>query len=73
MVFGALLFSPLADVVGRRAVLIGALAVISATMFASGFTTSVEQLAPLRFVTGLGIGTMFAPVNSMAAEYASNK
>jgi benzoate transport len=73
MVTGSLIFSPIADVVGRRNVLLISLAIITVGMFASAFTTSVDELLPLRFFTGFGIGTMFAPVNSMAAEFSSMK
>ena len=73
MVLGSLFFSPVADIIGRRNVLLISLTIISLGMFASAFATGVGMLLPLRFITGFGIGAMFAPVNSMAAEYASDK
>lgn len=73
MIVGSLIFSPVADIIGRRNVLLVSLLLITAGMFVSALTTSYEQMLVLRFVTGFGIGTMFAPVNSMAAEYANDK
>jgi MFS family permease len=73
MIVGSLIFSPVADVIGRRNVLLVSLSIVTVGMFASALVTNVEQMLALRFVTGFGIGTMFAPVNSMAAEYANNK
>ncbi len=73
MIIGSLIFSPIADIIGRRNVLLISLGIITVGMFVSAFVTGYEQMLVLRFVTGFGIGTMFAPVNSMAAEYANNK
>ncbi len=73
MIVGSLIFSPIADIIGRRNVLLVSLSIITVGMFASAFAQNVEQMLGLRFLTGFGIGTMFAPVNSMAAEYANDK
>lgn len=73
MIIGSLIFSPVADIIGRRNVLLVSLSIITVGMFASAFVTSYAAMLVLRLITGFGIGTMFAPVNSMAAEYANNK
>ena len=73
MIIGSLIFSPVADIIGRRNVLLVSLSIITVGMFASAAAPNYEIMLALRFVTGFGIGTMFAPVNSMAAEYASTK
>lgn len=39
-------------------------------MLASAFTTSVFELMVLRFLTGLGIGSMLASVAALASEFA---
>src|ERR1700730_310213 len=53
MAAGALFLSPLADLVGRRAVVLLCTAIISAGMLASAVTGSVWTLAIFRLVTGL--------------------
>lgn len=73
MIIGSLIFSPVADIIGRRSVLLVSLLIVSTGMFASAFAPDYNVMLALRLVTGFGIGTMFAPVNSMAAEYASDR
>ena len=73
MVMGALFIAPLADRFGRRALILVCLCVISAGMILSGLTQSLMQLAPMRFFTGLGVGGMLASINTMTAEYSSDR
>ena len=70
MAAGSLFLSPLADVLGRRAVLVLCTAVISVGMLASAMTYSVESLALFRLVTGIGIGGVLSSGNTLLAEYA---
>ena len=70
MMVGCLVIAPLADVVGRRPVVIGALAVMTIGAVASGLVETVPQLVAARVVTGLGIGTLLASIAALASEYA---
>jgi benzoate transport len=73
MVLGALFIAPLADRYGRRPTIMVCLIVISAGMLASAATQSVTQLAAMRVLTGLGVGGMLASLNTMVAEYSSDR
>ena len=56
MVFGALGSGPLADRYGRKLVLVAAVFLFGLFSLASAYSTNVEQLLALRFLTGLGLG-----------------
>jgi MFS family permease len=43
------------------------------SIFATSFADTVNQLMILRFISGLGIGSMLASVSTLASEYAPNK
>lgn len=73
MGIGAILISPIADVVGRRAVLILSTLIMTVGMFASAVTTNVVELGFCRFVTGLGIGGVLATGNTLLAEYSPSR
>lgn len=70
---GAVFISPIADVMGRRTVVILSTIIISLGMFASAATSSVLELWICRFVTGLGIGGILASGNTLLAEYAPTR
>jgi benzoate transport len=70
MAIGSLFLSPLADVLGRRAVLVLCTAVISIGMLASALTWSVWTLALCRLLTGIGIGGVLSSGNTLLSEYA---
>lgn len=73
MTIGSLALAPLADRIGRRAMILLCLVVMSLGMLASGFAHGVTGLSWLRLLTGLGIGGMLASLNAIVAEYASEK
>ncbi len=73
MVAGSLLLSPLADVVGRRAMVLLGLVIITAGMAAAGFARDLTELEIIRAFTGLGIGTLLSSINTIVVEYASAK
>lgn len=73
MALGSFVLAPLADSLGRRRLIQACLALMGIGMLASAFTSSIGQLAFWRVVTGLGIGTCVAVINTLAAEFASNK
>ena len=73
MVIGALFFGPVADRVGRRAVILLCLVIVSAGMFASSIAGSLTPLGLLRILTGFGVGGMITSLNTMVAEYSSDQ
>ncbi|MGZ5931176.1 MAG: MFS transporter [Rhizomicrobium sp.] len=73
MMLGALLLSPLADLIGRRFLVLLGLIVITAGMALSGLARGLEELAILRLFTGLGIGSLLSSINTIVMEYASRR
>lgn len=70
MGIGALLIAPFADRFGRKPVILFALALMTAGMFASALVNSVNWLMFARLVVGTGIGTVLATMAALAAESA---
>lgn len=70
MAIGGMGIAPLADRVGRRRIILAALALMSTGMVASGFATGVSMLFAMRLIVGMGIGTVLAAMAALAAESA---
>jgi AAHS family 4-hydroxybenzoate transporter-like MFS transporter len=70
---GALFIAPQADKIGRKAMILGCALLMGISIFATSFADTVNQLMILRFISGLGIGSMLASVSTLASEYAPNK
>lgn len=70
MAIGGMFIAPLADRLGRRAVILAALALMSLGMLASSFAGSVSFLFAMRVLVGSGIGTVLAAMAALAAESA---
>lgn len=66
---GALTAGPLSDALGRRKLLIGAVALFGAACLASAFASDLGQLTALRFVTGIGLGAAMPNAVTMMSEY----
>jgi AAHS family 4-hydroxybenzoate transporter-like MFS transporter len=73
MALGAVVLSPYTDVIGRRKMVLLSTVVITLGMVATALAQSVTQLAVLRLVAGLGIGSMLASLTSMVSEYAPER
>jgi AAHS family 4-hydroxybenzoate transporter-like MFS transporter len=67
---GALLFTMVADTIGRRPVLIGSTFFFAAMMLVTAGVSSVEGLVVLRFVTGLGLGSVIPSATALIGEYS---
>lgn len=73
MAFGSLFLSPLADIYGRRNLLVlSLLLMIGGTMW-TALSVGLYDLIGSRVVTGLGVGTMAAVINPLAAEFSNAK
>ena len=70
---GALSSGPLADRIGRKAVLVAAVAVFGVACLASAFSASLTQLTVLRFVTGLGLGAAMPNAVTLMSEYCPDR
>ena len=71
MAIGAIALSPLADKLGRRAVVLGAIFILTAGTGLSAAAGSVPFLAAARVLTGVGIGVMVAMTTLISAEFTN--
>ena len=69
LAFGALSSGPLADRLGRKAVLVGSVLVMGAACLASAFAGDLNQLVVWRFITGLGLGAAMPNAVTLMSEY----
>ncbi len=73
MALGAMFIAPLADRFGRRRIILWCLAIIGFAMMATASASSISLLISARIVTGLGVGGLLASLNTMVAEYSSDR
>ncbi|MFB4315976.1 MFS transporter [Actinomadura sp. 21ATH] len=73
MALGSIFLAPLADRLGRRAVILTGLVLAATGMGLSAASQSAVQLGALRVLTGIGIGGILASSNVIAAEYANRR
>ena len=73
LVIGAFVIGPMADKLGRRPVMLGALGTLAVTLLFSGSATDIWQLFVLRTITGIGLGTLVVCLNTTVADFASEK
>ncbi|MBB5408632.1 MULTISPECIES: MFS transporter [unclassified Paraburkholderia] len=66
---GALGSGPLSDRLGRRSMLVGSVLLFGVACLASAFSTGIDQLTVLRFVTGVGLGAAMPNAVTMMGEY----
>lgn len=70
MVFGSLVLSAVADRIGRRPVLIGAMFASGLLSLATSYAESIPQLLMLRFLTGIGLGAILPNALALTSEYS---
>lgn len=73
MAIGSLGLSPLADVAGRRPVVLGAIGLTIVGSLLSALSPSVPLLAFSRILTGMGIGTLVPLTTTIASEFVNAK
>lgn len=73
MAAGSLFLAPLADVFGRRPMLLFTCGLAAAGMFLSSTAHSVTELGLWRVLTGLGVGGILACTNVITSEYANKR
>lgn len=69
MVIGSLLLSAVADRVGRRPVLIGALFASGLISLACAGASTMQELLVLRFCTGIGLGAILPTALALSSEF----
>ncbi len=73
MTCGSIFLAFLADKYGRRPVLLSFLSLSSITMILTTFASHFYMLLVLRFITGLGVGTVLVVATSITGEFANKK
>ncbi|MCG8440249.1 MAG: MFS transporter [Caulobacterales bacterium] len=67
---GAFIFSPIADRIGRKPVIILACALMGVFSLLTVFASSQTEFLLWRFLTGLGLGAAMPSLNALTSEYA---
>jgi AAHS family 4-hydroxybenzoate transporter-like MFS transporter len=73
VLIGSLLFSMLADKIGRRPVLIGAALYFAVLTLWTARANSVTELLVIRFIAGIGLGGIMPNAMALAGEYAPTR
>jgi AAHS family 4-hydroxybenzoate transporter-like MFS transporter len=67
---GAMVFGVAADRFGRKPTLLAAIGLFGMVTLLTPFTTSIEALALVRFLTGIGLGGALPGIISITSEFA---
>ena len=70
LAIGSLVAGPLADRVGRRAVILTSMVGFGLMSIATAFTTDVMWFSILRVLTGIGLGAALPNATTLVSEYA---
>ena len=70
MATGGLVLAPLADIFGRRPLVVVSLIIMALGMVLSGLGGNVTQLILSRLIVGVGIGSVVVAMAALTAEYA---
>ena len=73
MLIGSLIFGTLADKIGRRPVLIGSTLFFGLCMIVTAHAATIPELLVLRFITGLGLGSIIPNAIAIAGEYSPSR
>jgi AAHS family 4-hydroxybenzoate transporter-like MFS transporter len=73
VLIGSLVFSPVADKIGRRPVLIGATLFFAVLTLATAFAQSLNQLWWLRLIAGIGMGCIIPNATALVGEFSPTK
>ena len=67
---GAFLAGSVGDIIGRRKIMLASYAWFSVGMGLTALSTSTQTFGWMRFVTGIGIGSLVATTAALVSEYA---
>lgn len=73
VLLGAILFSMLADKIGRRPVLVWATAFYAVMTIATAYAQDIEQMRWLRFIAGVGLGSIIPNATALVGEYSPKR
>jgi AAHS family 4-hydroxybenzoate transporter-like MFS transporter len=73
ILFGSLVFSTVADKIGRRPMLITATFFFSVLTFLTSQTNSINQLLLVRFIAGVGLGGIMPNALALMGEYTPTR
>jgi AAHS family 4-hydroxybenzoate transporter-like MFS transporter len=73
MLVGSLVLTPVADRFGRRPVLILSTFFFAACMLATTQASSIQMLLVLRFITGLGLGSIMPNAMALVGEFSPGR
>lgn len=73
MMFGAFIFGPLADRIGRKKGVAISFVLFSIATFMSGFATTPTEFGIFRFIAGLGCGGLMPNAVALINEYAPKR
>ena len=73
MMVGAMILAPMADIIGRRALIILSLILVGLSIFLTSQADNLTLFILLRFISGMGAGALLACQASLAAEYSPEK
>ena len=73
LAFGALLLAPLGDRIGRKPTILLCMAIMGISTLLSGFAQNYTQLLILRIGIGLGMGGATPCLETITAEFSSNR
>ncbi len=73
VMIGAIVFSMVADKIGRRPVLIYATLFFAIMTIATAFAQNVQQMLWLRFIAGLGLGCIIPNATALVGEFSPKR
>jgi AAHS family 4-hydroxybenzoate transporter-like MFS transporter len=73
VLLGALIFSMVADKIGRRPVLVWATLFFAVLTIATAFAQNIEQMRWLRFVAGIGLGCIIPNATALVGEFSPKR
>ena len=73
MMVGAMFLAPVADIIGRRKMVIATVLIVGVSVLLTANATSLTEFIILRFISGLAAGAMLASQTALTAEYSPEK
>ena len=73
VLLGSLVFSMVADKIGRRPVLVWATLFFSVMTIATAYAQNVQQLLWLRFISGIGLGSIMPNATALVGEFSPKR
>jgi AAHS family 4-hydroxybenzoate transporter-like MFS transporter len=73
VLIGAIMFSMLADKIGRRPVLVWATFFYALMTIATAFAQNVDQMRALRFIAGIGLGSIIPQATALVGEFSPKR